>query len=949
MRKRFVKVMFWGVLACASASVVVSCKDYDDDIDRIENEIGQINQTIEELRAAVGNNGVKSVSYDAATGTLTIVDANDKSLTCTIRPNMPEYTVAVEDGKVVLKKDGVEVSSGELPEPEKVAGFDPAKLTVNDAGEVLYDGVPTGVKVPTSSIAVIEKDGEVVGYKFTIDGKEYPFYIADALPLTSLVFRPEAYLDGIEAMRATNLSYDKWTLASNKVTDKGEIWNAPATPASASNITPEMVAYYHVNPAGVTMKQIKRLVLTADDKDYVSTRSTDFKIDDIDLEKCSIENGLLKVVFDGNSEAIQKLGANKVTVLNLQATVEANGEEKTVTSDYAAIYKSVLKDFVLANAKAEGAHKSHHYGADNARGLVGKAEDAIKAEPICEVAYNNKEGIDLSAYVETHYKEYLDKDGATSDEEGTIANDRLADYGLKLAYALSDYYQGDNQTLQSSFFANLNGSVLTAKVGDVTEDPIAAVGRMPLVRVELQNAANGEVLNVGWIKVKITRGETAGLNYDKTCGDLKLQCSPETYRLTFDEMNLNIYQKLMLTKEDFHAIYELKKTGAQDAEGNDIAEIKAGEYGQIVELNDADPLRETVCLAWTVTDVDQLRAVKDNGGKMIATATFAPKNDPSRGDVTITFTATVKTPSASFDDGSKLSEYWFDNMTSIRMNTVVPGVSPDDCSFVVDVNNVFEGNKPLFKLNGEASEDFALDKISYQYIFAAENNGMKVQGNDGKIYTLAVSADGKTLSAAGQPVAVIEGTSVAYQENAVAEAILNISAHDEKPFTAKLHMVLTNECGMELPMTDGKFDAKFLRPVDVFANEGKYFVDATDNGSTVKMLDLVWLADWRDYKFSEHADYYTYYEVESIVADIANITTNMNGNDIENKKLSEVTKNIVITQKDANVAGNYGSITYVNNGSNVQPFKLKIPVTVNYKWGSVKTAVYMDVKRTEGN
>ncbi|MUT97764.1 MAG: hypothetical protein EP145_00045 [Bacteroides uniformis] len=82
------------------------------------------------------------------------------------------------------------------------------------------------------------------------------------------------------------------------VTEK--IWNAPAAPASESNITPDMVAYYHVNPVGVTMKQIKSLVLNADDKEFIGTRATGFKIADIDMEKCSIDNGILKVVFKGN-------------------------------------------------------------------------------------------------------------------------------------------------------------------------------------------------------------------------------------------------------------------------------------------------------------------------------------------------------------------------------------------------------------------------------------------------------------------------------------------------------------------------------------------------------------------------------------------------------------------------------------------------------------------------
>lgn len=959
MRKRFVKVVLFGALALATTTSFISCKDYDDDIKRIDDQVSQITQSLNDLKTAVGNNGVKSVTYDAATGKLTIVDSNDKSVSCTITQNLPEYTVEVVGGKIVLKKGGQEVSSADLP--AAAAGFDATKLTVNDKGEVLYDGVKTNVKVPTSSIALIEQDGVVVGYKITVDGKESTFYIADALPLTSLVFVPEAYLSGVEAMRATNLSYDKWTPLNQTVTEKGEIWNAPLSPKSNSNITPDMVAYYHVNPVGVTMKQISKLVLSADDKEFVGTRATGFKIADVDLEKCSINNGILKVVFKGNSEAIQKIDASKITVLNLQATVNVNGGTKTIASDYAAIYKSIMTNFVLANPKDVAVHNAHLYGADNTRSLIGKAEDAINQEPMCEVAYNNKKGIDLSEYVETHYKEFTDNKELKPIGEGdkTIANDKLADYGLKLVYSLSDYYQGDNKTLQSSFFANLKGSVLTAKVGDITEDPIAAVGRMPLVRVELQRASDGEVVNVGWIKVKITRGDIEGTNYDKKCGDLKLQCAPKTYNLTFDEMNVSIYQKLGLTKEDFHAIYALKSS-TKNSSGQNVADLKAGEYGTIVELNDADPNVETVCLAWTVTDVDQLKAI-DKDGNMIATATYEPRNDKSRANVTITFTATVKTPKASFDDGSKNVDYWYNNLNNVRMNVETPG-SGHTCQFKVDVNNVFEGNAPSFKLvggNETASADFQLDKIDYQYIFSAENKDVKVLGNDGKTYTLTVSADGKELYADAALVAKIIDTNVEYQETPAAKAILNTYSHSETPFSAKMDMVLTNKCEMRLPMTDGKFNADFLRPINVTPIEGQYFVDATDNGYPVDVLDLVYLTDWRDYKFAKGTSasgveydgtgYYTYYEVASIVVDVDGITTNMNNNDIEKKLLKDVNANIQITQAGETTVGNYGTLTYKNIGSNVKAFKIKVPVTVNYKWGSVKTAVYMDVKSTEGN
>lgn len=958
MRKRFVKVVLFGALTFAATTSFISCKDYDDDIKRIDNEIGQINQSLTDLKTAIGNNGVKSVTYDAATGKLTIVDSNDKSVSCTIAQNLPNYTIEIKDGKVILKKDGTEVSSATLPTSEVAESFNPTKLTINAAGEILYDGVKTGVTIPkaTSSIAAIKKDGVIIGYTVTENGESSNFYIQDALPLTSLVFVPEAYLSGVEAMRATNLTYDKWTVKSQAVTEKGEIWNAPATPASKSNITPDMVAYYHVNPVGVTMKQISKLVLSADDKEFVGTRATGFNIANIDLEKCSITDGILKVVFNGNSEAIQKIDASKITVMNLQATVEVNGGTKVVNSDYAAIYKSVLKDFVLANAKDAGAHKAHLYGADNARNLIGKAEDAINANPLCEVAYNNKEGIDLSKYVETHYTEWTDTDPmkriGTTDK--TIANDKLADYGLKLVYSLSDYYVGDNKTHQSSFFANLNGSVLTAKVGDITEDPIAAVGRMPLVRVELQNAANGEVVNVGWIKVKITRGDVAGEDWTKACGSFNLQCDPKSYTITYEDMNVNIYQKLGLTKADFHAIYEL------DVDANGYAVTKAGDYGVIEILDDNDPDRETVCLKWTVTSTDALDAIAKKDGQLTATATYKPKNDDSRGNVTITFSATVNAPSASFKADSKIAEYWYNNKSGIRINTVVPGVDPNNCAFVSDMDNVFVSNKPAFQLNNTASEDFALTNITYKYIFASKNEGVEALGNDGVTYTLHVASETLLQAAekgtvAYSDVAKIDQATgeISYQETAIAKAILNTYSHSETPFSAVVDVILTNKCNMNLPMTDGEFDAAFLRPVNVFPNEGKYFVDGTDAGSTVNMLDLVYLTDWRDYFFTKQANYdgstyYNYYGVTSIAIDKANITCNLNGGNIETQKLSAVTTLIDIDQTGAN-AHPYGTITYKNNTNNIQAFKVKIPVIVTYKWGTVKTAVYMDVKKTEGN
>ena len=57
--------------------------------------------------------------------------------------------------------------------------------------------------------------------------------------------------------------------------------------------------------------------------------------------------------------------------------------------------------------------------------------------------------------------------------------------------------------------------------------------------------------------------------------------------------------------------------------------------------------------------------------------------------------------------------------------------------------------------------------------------------------------------------------------------------------------------------------------------------------STVNMLDLLSFSDWRNQAFSTtvKANYFGYYGIELITVDIPNITTDLNGNDINSKKL----------------------------------------------------------------
>ena len=51
MKKKFIRVMFFGALALATGASFVGCKDYDDDIDNLQQQIDAVKVSLDELQA----------------------------------------------------------------------------------------------------------------------------------------------------------------------------------------------------------------------------------------------------------------------------------------------------------------------------------------------------------------------------------------------------------------------------------------------------------------------------------------------------------------------------------------------------------------------------------------------------------------------------------------------------------------------------------------------------------------------------------------------------------------------------------------------------------------------------------------------------------------------------------------------------------------------------------
>ena len=963
-----------------------SCKDYDNDIDNLNNRIDGVITDLNSLKETV-NGLVKSVTYDGKTGILTVTPVSGNAVTYTIAQNVPQYELKVDGSSCWLEKDGQQIGDKltitipEIPEiPEIPAEFDPSKLSVKTEGGkycIYYNGVKTGVEIPVPAEVTLPTNSIVkLGNEITITlgDQSVSFTLSAGDALKSLVFEPQAYLNGVEAMKARGINAAEWTVVTSDATPTltGEVWKKGATKVK---IGAKVVAYYHANPSTVDEATIKAVSFITKNREQVVTRAAANELG-AKLESYKIVKGadsdspMLQVIFTVDADKIAAFNADKLSTLAVQATVQEakkEGEEtpasQIITSDYAAVFNTTITDFRLASNDEEvyaGMDVDNHLWGT----VSGKAEDAIRSAvptdgtpDVIPVVYDNTTKVKLENYVVSHYTEvdYKGNNLVNCDKTKALSREDLKALGLNFRFKASNYITGNNETPQNEFFS------VDAKTGEVTvkvygTEGTAAIGRMPLVRVELYDTLSNKIVNVGWIKLLIVRENTPGLEVTKTFDPIKWGCNGKVNTLDVEFMNTEIYNKLNLSKDDFHAIYSIDVTNAN---GDGTLEEKQ------------DPVQdETYIVEWTLSDAEIMAAADDKEYK--AKVIYSAKG---RKDVVINLRAVVKHPKAA-KIGEGITQYWGDNY--VRLNVEVVDDN-NNCDFTTNLLNTFKGNKLELTGKDASFTDFAT--LTYKFEFSAKNNGRKVKGQSGKEYTLSVSTDGTQLLSGVTVIAEladVQGAAatqskVTYQDNDIAKDLLNKAGHlelgENQTFYAWMNVKATNACDLEYPLSNGEFKAFFLRPVDVLKQEDAATMeDAATNGSTINLMDLIELKDWREKMFVfSPVNFYQYYEVEQVVAlagdyiDDVNypIYTSLNNGNINSTKLSDVSpEGLVLTATEGKIVGgaadevalaNYGTLTLKNNGAAVGAFKLNVPVKVVYKWGEVIQYIVIDVKATQGN
>ena len=808
--------------------------------------------------------------------------------------------------------------------------------------------------------------------------------------LKALVFSPEYYYQGIEAFEMATYKFKPKTVETVDP-DGNYKTDAPTTASAFFNYAPDMTASYFLNPANAKVENKAELFsFISADKEY-KTRATgakrDFRVEKVDLSK----SGMVTVHTKYNGDAVKSIAAdNQVTVLALQY----KGVNGTVTSDFAAVRATAYTDLQLNLASVP--HACNH--------LYGTAMEAINHAAQANLKYNDDKGIDLRELINT---DRVYQGGACLGWDKNAKEDLVKQAGFKYSFELVGYHEGTNKTSQSAHAAiAADGYTMRAQMpeggkqqpygysaekANNLQNP-ATMNREPLVRVILTDTVNNKIASVGYLKFKITNKDTQDQQqvfpmatvttpYTIDCGDNNVMKQD----LKWFDIEEQIIAQLSLSKTQFETTYDYEGA-ALDLDQFDKAELNAtallpvNKIGVVQHTTMDVNGTETEVLKWAVNNQKAYAAFKSGKTSLTTYIRFTKKTDATsvaKPDyvnsadkyVYVKFTWTPSainlTPSTAFDNGSKLVSYWYgankldanSGFAEIHGNVEAVGSTDNlkngaetaaaNDEFVFNISNTLKGNK--LAVNEMKAPYAGLNsKLILTYEFVT-GHGLYANAAGDAIFTDPLLANLVATLNKTTGVVSMKGCSKAAKEllNAYAPKNGEVNTLD-KVLTARVKVVATMCGDIDVPVENKEFDVKFIRPISITDATAKF----VDGVTTTAKLNLTFV-DWRGYNFVgtrvPNSNYFTYYGVKSIALDIPNAKTNLNNN--WNDKLSDLTNKIKLdfnAPTEAQIAAqDFGTITYSNNGSTVGTFQVKIPATVTYDWGELKTEVVVTIEKTQ--
>ena len=613
MNKKFLSVTLFSALMIGATGTFTSCKDYDDDIKNLQEQLDK-KASLEELTAKVST--LETAINDAKTAAN---EAKDKAQEALDKAGSAEGGVSDDDLKALKKELQDQI--------DKLASLDIVNQKIAALKEELKGDFVTDEKLKDLAAEIDKVSAEVmslIGHR-----------------LTSLAVIPTSHINGIAAITLTTLQYTpqkyqamaKHTTQDHTTTPVLDHVNAAATANSISTDYNE--AYFHVSPSvGVRTSDIELPSFDCITSENIMTKATgaDIKTNSpIQPVKYDINKDVLTVKFKktvkGSIAATTAGDKEKFYMASLKAPIAAEnytaaekkafdeqGTKVYVNSEYVRLHEEVKVPY-LVNSKT-----------DFSKTMTGKFADEIQNDgkedfyvhyhdSVCVYESKANEYVDFKQ----PYNEPLDlkklvkvcvtdaKDAKTNHaNHANLAN--YKDYGLTFRFYIptAPYntlggVDGNTNKTDQQKFAKLDShenGIMSSKVYTVEGTSATAVGREPIVRVELVDTVNNALVAMRYLKVKWVK-EAGERELSHAFADSIYYCSNYTGRIGTQEMNEDIYDKAKeggMTKQEFHAVYtQFDGTkGAGEGTASVIANSEAGveSYNIIWTLTHADIVKK---------------------------------------------------------------------------------------------------------------------------------------------------------------------------------------------------------------------------------------------------------------------------------------------------------------------------------------------------------------------
>ena len=552
MNKKYLSVILFGALLTVSMGTFTSCKDYDDDIDSLDQRITSVEKSLEDLKARINAGAVITNVTSTANG----------------------VTVTLSDNKTFELKNGTNGTNG----TDGTNGTNGTVVTIGENGNWFFDGKDSGL--PSRGIqGEAGNDGNdgndgvsapTIYYYPGTDGAEAGFWVKmtkavdgkETKEVTTIPCIPE----GKEAVSAIWDTENGYLILNNVDKSEGPVKIKLTDTLRSLAFVPEtidtklgmgVIDFYSLLVYNNTSKKNEFLVSNNPLVTYrLNPQNADVKnvewsfIDRVVETRVAGDNeSLLKIMNAKKGEeggmifqlqstkTLDYLKANQEAIFALKATNKEDATE--IVSDYAVVKASELKEYGIAKIKDGKATTTpvSYYPT---------TVPALNVPADVEFIYTGE--LNLSKITEAWAKE-IEKSLASIGVEN-----------ITYEYAKPEKYLGsDGKTNQQQFVTapDKNGVVVVDKAW--LAQGTASVGRTPIFTVTAK--VNGTVVASGYVKAEITAVESVekgDLPIAVALGNIEYSsiATPyNKYELSWDRANAEIYDVLGMTKETFQQNY----------------------------------------------------------------------------------------------------------------------------------------------------------------------------------------------------------------------------------------------------------------------------------------------------------------------------------------------------------------------------------------------------------